>query len=206
MPIVKRPSVAKPSALRDTDPAPHVAALNSPDVETRWHAARALAAHPGAVPALADALANEQAPRVREAIITALMRIGNGASVEALLPYLRSDDAAARGAAIDALQALPQAVAPFLSVLLADTDADVRILATELARNMPAGEATQLLATLIEREAHPNVCAAAVDVLAELGTADALPALRKCADRFAATPFVPFAVSVAIARISGSAS
>jgi hypothetical protein len=71
---------------------------------------------------------------------------------------------------------------------------------------MPAPEATRLLSGLIEREPHPNVCAAAIDVLAEVGTPDAIPALRSCATRFATTPFLPFAVSVAIARIAGAES
>jgi hypothetical protein len=57
---------------------------------------------------------------------------------------------------------------------------------------------------LIVSEQHPNVCAAAVDVLTEVGTLEALPVLEKCAARFAATPFLPFAISAAIARISGA--
>jgi HEAT repeat protein len=205
MPLVRRDTTRSPVAdARLDDPAPHLAALNSPDAEDRWRAARALAGHAEAVPALAAALAAEKSPRVREAMMTALMRIGNEASVRVLLPLIRSEDAGQRSAAIDALQALPQAISPFLATLLADSDSDVRILATELARNMPSGEATRLLSALIEHEAHPNVCAAAVDVLAEVGTPDALPALQKCADRFSTTPFLPFAVTVAIGRITGS--
>ena len=92
--------------------------------------------------------------------------------------------------------------APFMAALLRDGDSDVRILAVELLRGMPAAEATRLLCALLERERHPNVCAAAVDVLAEVGTREALPALQACARRFAETPFLPFAISIAIARIS----
>jgi HEAT repeat protein len=205
MPFVKR-DVTDPPAAGDSpkDAAPHLAGLDSPDPEHRWRAARALAGQAEAVPALAAALSVEHTPRVREAIMTALMRVGNDASVQALLPHLRSDDAGQRSAAIDALQALPEAVSPFMATLLEDRDSDVRILAIELVRNMPFPEATQLLSGLLEHEEHPNVCAAAVEVLAEVGTRDALPALQKCAERFSATPFLPFAVSVAIGRISGS--
>jgi HEAT repeat protein len=181
----------------------HQAALDSPDAESRWKAARALSGRAAAVPVLAGALAREPVPRVREAIMTALIRIGNAASIEAILPYLRSQDAGLRAAAIEALQALPDAIAPFMAPLLSDSDSDVRLLATELARNMEASEATRLLCDLIEREQHPNVCGAAIDVLTEVGTTKALPALKKCAARFAAAPFLPFAISVAIARISG---
>jgi HEAT repeat protein len=182
----------------------HRSALDSADPESRWTAARALAGHAEAVPALAAALGREPVPRVREAIMTALLRIGDAASVEAILPYMRSQDAGLRAAAVEALQALPAAVAPFMAPLFSDRDPDVRLLATELARNMKASYATRLLCDLIGREQHPNVCAAAIDVLAEVGTPEALPALEKCAARFAATPFLPFAISVAIARISGA--
>jgi HEAT repeat protein len=190
-------------ASRETS-APHQLALDSPDAESRWTAARALAGRTDAVPALAAALAREPTPRVREALMTALIRTGNAASIEVLLPYLRSQNAGVRAAALEALQALPDAVAPFVSPLLSDGDSDVRLLATELARNMEASEATRLLCDLIEREHHPNVCAAAIDVLTEVGTEEALPTLEKCAVRFAATPFLPFAISVAISRISGA--
>lgn len=183
--------------------APHVA-LDSPDAESRWTAARALSGEASAVPALAAALGRESVPRVREAIMTSLMRVGNAASVQAILPYLRSEDAGLRGGAIETLQALPEAIEPFVAPLLSDSDSDVRLLATELARNMDGAEATRLLCGLIDREQHPNVCAAAIDVLAEVGTPQALPALERCAARFAATPFLPFAISVAIARISGA--
>jgi HEAT repeat protein len=184
--------------------AAHIAALSSPDAEARWRAARALGGVAGAVPDLAAALGAEPVPRVREAIMTALMRVGDEASVRALLPYLRSQDASQRAAAVEALQALPEAMSPFMAALLGDDDTDVRILATELARNMPAKEATRVLCGVLETEPHPNVCAAAIEVLAEVGTRDAVPALEACAQRFASTPFLPFAVSTTIARISST--
>ena len=49
------------------------------------------------------------------------------------------------------------------------------------------------------------MCAAAVDVLAEVGTRDAVPTLKACAERFSKTPFLPFAIATAIARISNAA-
>ena len=201
MPLIKGSS--KGSTPRG-DLTAQRSALDSPDAESRWTAARALAGHAEAVPALAAALGREPVPRVREAIMTALMGIGDAASVEAILPYLRSQDAGLRAAAVETLQALPEAIAPFMAPLLGDRDSDVRLLATELARNMKASDATRLLCDLIAREQHPNVCAAAIDVLTEVGTPEALPALETCAARFAATPFLPFAIAVAIARISGA--
>jgi len=205
MPFIRRdPTSSKPTAPAADELATQLADLGSADLERRWRAARGVGREPTAVPALASALAIEHSPRVREAIMTALMRIGDEASVRVLLPSLRSQDASLRGAAIEALQALPDAIVPFMGALLHDADTDVRILATELARNMPAADATRLLSELLEHEPHVNVCGAAIDVLAEVGTAAALPALQSCAKRFAGTSFLPFAVSVAVARISGT--
>jgi HEAT repeat protein len=205
MPFVKR-DTANPASAAGTpadELATHIAALRRPDAEARWQAARALVGRAEAVAPLTAALGVEPVARVRETIMTALMRIGNRASVEALLPYLRSQDAGQRGAAIEALQGLPDQVSPFMTALLADDDSDVRILATELARNLPPTEASRLLGGLLMVETHPNVCAATIDVLAEVGTADAIPALQLCAQRFAGTPFLPFAAAKAVALISG---
>ena len=204
MPLVKGSSKRPGVDGGRADIALLEAALGSAEAESRWAAARALAGRPDAVPMLAAALAAETVPRVREAIMTTLMRIGDAASVKTIVPYLRSQDAGLRAVAVETLQSLPEAIAPFIRTLFGDSDSDVRLLATELTRNMEAPEATRLLCDLIEHEQHPNVCAAAIEVLAEVGTLDALPVLERCAVRFAATPFLPFAVSVAIARITGA--
>jgi HEAT repeat protein len=205
MPLVKRGNPTSPAGATPAHEgiASYTSALANPDPDTRWNAARALGARAEAVPALAAALSTEGVPRVREAIMTALMRVGDNASVAALLPYMRSQDASVRSSAIEALQALPDTIQPFMARLFQDDDTDVRILASELARNLPADDATQILCALLQDEQHANVCAAAIDVLAEIGTPAAVPVLRACAQRFSQTPFLPFAVSLAIARITG---
>jgi len=200
MPFVKS---GETSHLR-VEPRRSAGALTSADPETRWNAARAIGIDADAVPQLAAALRAEPVPRVREAIITALMRIGDEASIAALMACLRSPDAGLRTACLDALRAMPQAILPFLASALEDHDSDVRIMATELARSVPPADANRLLCKLLEGERHANVCAVAIDVLAEVGTSDAIPALQKCAERFRTTAFLPFAASIAIARISGT--
>lgn len=201
MPLIRRDAPSRESPAAGDAESP-LAGLSSLDVEERWRAARAIASDAKFVSALAEALESETVPRVREAIITTLMRIGDQASAQTLLPYLRAQDAGVRTAAIDALQAMPDATAPFMTSLFCDADSDVRILATELVRKMPADKAIPLLTALLDRETHPNVCAAAIEVLTELGTPEALPALQACSVRFADTPFLPFAISHAISRIS----
>ncbi len=205
MPLIRRDDT-KPAAPREpaTDLATLVAALGDPDPDRRWRAARGLGRDAGAVPQLSAALGVEEVPQVREAIMTALLRIGDAGAVAALLPALRAQDAALRASAIETLQAMPEATLPFMTALLGDADSDVRILATELARNMPAETATALLCDLMAREPHPNVCAAAIEVLAEVGTRAAIPALQACARRFADVSFLPFAAAAAIDQISGA--
>lgn len=206
MPLIKRDGTSPTAAQKSPNSRPSLTELDSPDADVRWRAVRGLAPEPTFVAPLAAALQRETVPRIREAIITALMRIGDRASAQTLLPYLRSQDAGMRVAAVDALQALPEATAPFMSALLTDPDSDVRILATELVRKVPVETATSLLVSLLERETHPNVCGAAIEVLTELGTPAALPSLRACAVRFADTPFLSFALSHAIARIARAES
>ena len=75
-----------------------------------------------------------------------------------------------------------------------------------LARALPGERATALLDDVLLREMDVNVCAAAVDVLAEVGTVEALPALRTCAQRFPESPFLIFAIQVAADRISAQTS
>jgi len=102
MPLVKRGNPTSPAGATPAHEgiASYTSALANPDPDTRWTAARALGARAEAVPALAAALSTEGVPRVREAIMTALMRVGDNASVAALLPYMRSQDASVRSSAI----------------------------------------------------------------------------------------------------------
>jgi HEAT repeat protein len=199
MPLVRK-DTAEPNAPRD-GAADLAAALKSASADARWSAARGLAASPEGVQALAEALRVETDARVREAMFTSLARIGTPHSAAVAAPYLRSDDAEVRTGALDALRAMPQAARPELPALLEDHDPDVRLLACEIVRALPGPDALGLLGALLERESDVNVCAAAVDVVAEIGDATILPALARCAERFSGEPFLVFAVKVASDRI-----
>jgi HEAT repeat protein len=204
MPLLKRgtPGEAPPPPVETTDAL--ASELRHPDPERRWSAARRLGDRPDAAEHLAAALPGETEPRVVEAIFTSLARRGEE-SAPHLFPLLRSDDAALRNGAIEALQTMPAALTGHIEELLHDLDSDVRIFAVELTRKMPAAPATASLCRLLDRETHPNVCAAAVDVLAEIGSPDAIPHLQRCRDRFAAQPFLPFAIATAIETLSRAA-
>lgn len=201
MPLIRKDAAPKPDSR--PDPAAAAARLTGGTTDERWAAARELGGQPGGVEVLGAALALETDPRVREAIFTNLARLGTAEAAAVVLPHLRTDDANLRTGALDALRAMPQAAAAHVPALLRDADVDVRILACELVRHLPAGEATRLLGELLAREPEVNVCASAVDVLAECGGPEALPALQACAARFPGEAFLRFAIQVAAERIGG---
>jgi HEAT repeat protein len=200
MPLVRKG--ASPPPTTSPDQAAEKLLIGSAD--ERWAAARDLAGRPEGVSALAEALKEETDGNVREAILTSLARSGGPAAVEAILPLVRSDEAGLRTAALDALRLMPQALAEHLDVVLTDADTDVRILACDLARQLPGPLATRLLSGVLLNDPHANVCAAAVDVLAEAGDRDALPALAACEARFPASPFLAFAIGVVRQRIDAA--
>lgn len=202
MPLVRKPTQ---SAGQPKPSLPEVlTGLGSPHPDERWAAARAAAELPDAAAALAAALPNESDSRVREAMFTSLVRIGTRDSIAGVLPLLRSNDSALRTGALDALRSSPLAVREFLPQLLGDPDADVRILSCELARSLPSEEASRSLCALLAREPEINVCAAAIEVLAEVGDRSALPTLAQCAQRFSQVPFLGFAITLATERITAA--
>lgn len=207
MPLIRKPPPAGPgTATPAPDPTSVLDALARGNDDERWSAARAAADLPSTAPGLGNALAREQSPIVREAIFSALVRIATPQSVETVLPFLRSDDALIRTEASDALLAMKDAAWPYVPALLKDQDASVRILACVLVRDMPSQVAAGLCCELLDSEPEPNVCAAAVETLAEIGEPSALPALVRCADRFRATPFLEFSISIVIDRVRSRVS
>jgi len=199
MPLIRKDKAPAPAS--PVDSAKVMDALASGTEDERWDAARAAPGIPGAAKALSDALMREPSARVREALFTSLSRIVTPESVELLLALLRLDDARLRVGALDALRAMDGLAWTYLPALLRDPDPDVRLLACELARDQPGEEAARLLCGLLEIEREPNVCASAVEVLAEIGGPDAVPALARCEERFRGHPFLEFAIRAAVERI-----
>ena len=205
MPLIRKP----PSAADQKPTASESAVLDAlarGNDDERWAAARVAADFPDSVPAIADALRCERSAVVRKALFSALARIASPQSVEAVLPFLRSDDALARTEACDTLVAMKEAAWPSVAALMRDSDDDVRILACSLARDMPRDSAVTLCCELLDSEPEVNVCAAAVEVLAEIGEAAALPALERCAQRFGDAPFLAFSIQMAIDRVRSQPS
>jgi HEAT repeat protein len=200
MPLIRKPTdrpAPKKTGLDDL-----LKGLADPDPDQRWTAAREAAQVVGGAAALAMALPTENDPRVREAMFTALARIGTPETAAAVISLLRSDAANLRTGALDTLRLMVSRMHDLLPKLLKDQDVDVRILSCELGRSLPSPEATSLMCAVLDNDTDANVCAAAVDVLAEVGGTEALPSLRACALRFPATPFLAFAIKAAVDRLA----
>ena len=206
MAIVKRKEIQTVGAderSRPRDMEGLVAELaDSNPVARRW-AARDLAAFPEAAAALVARLAKETDAAVREAILTSLTLIGNRAAVEGLVECLRSEDASLRNEAIEAMKNLPEAVAPIMAGLLADPDPDVRIFAVNILESLRHPDVEQWLIEVIRKDEHVNVCATAVDLLGEVGTEAAVPALEALKARFPDEPYIVFTADLALKRIRG---
>jgi HEAT repeat protein len=180
-----------------------VADLASADTSTRRRAAQALSRMPDAVAAICAHLANEQSLSVRSIILTGLIVNKSPAVVLGLLPLLGSEDANLRNGAIEALQRMPDEVAPHMEAMLADPNSDVRIFAVDVLSALPHPMVPEWLRRVVTLDPHVNVCAAALDALAEAGQPDVIPALEELADRFPDVAFIQFAVDAAIRRIHG---
>jgi hypothetical protein len=94
-------------------------------------------------------------------------------------------------------------VSATLRSLLADPNPDVRIFAVNILDSRRQPNVESWLIEVIEKDAHLNVCATAVDLLCEVGTESAMEPLLKLKARFASSPFIQFSADRAIKRIRG---
>ena len=177
-----------------------LADLTAAQAETRSAAARALGAAGEGGAALLAQLPCETDPAVRECILLALARIGGEEVSRGLIPFIRSDDAGLRNACIETLQALPDGAAGAMHVMLDDPDPHLRIFACNILAELGREDAAERLCAVLRKDGHPNVCAAAVDALEELGGPEVAGALRDVRARFPEEPYLAFAVDAALAR------
>lgn len=175
--------------------------INPVDEELRRMSARDLEHYPEAVPALLSQLNREESASVSYAIFIALARIGNSEAVKGILPFLRSENAGLRNAAIEVLKDLPDSLAPHMETLLHDQDPDVRIFAVNILESLRHPRVVEWLLEVIEHDPHVNVCATALDLLAEVGDEACLEGLSQLKSRFPDEPYLRFAVDTAVLRI-----
>jgi HEAT repeat protein len=138
---------------------------------------------------------------VRDIILDRLVATRDIDLARPLLGMVRSDDIPLRNAVIAALPMVGEALLPELQPLLGDADHAVRIAAVNMLQGLSGQRAVDMAIATIESDPHVNVCAAAVDILAEAGDVAAIEPLEALAKRFADVPFIAFAVAAAIKRI-----
>ncbi|RUR35729.1 HEAT repeat domain-containing protein [Vreelandella populi] len=170
----------------------------------RREAARALAILPQTSALLACQLEEEAERSVLEALVTGLAERADETAVLALLDCLRSEDAALRNDAIEALKVAGRHHPVLIQEALADSDSDMRILAIGILESLKHPDVELWLIDLIEHDPHLNVCACAVDLLCEVGTERAFHALELCRVRFPDEAYLGFAISLALTRLQGA--
>ena len=171
---------------------------------TRRWAARDLADCPDAAACLVAQLGSEADRSVREVIFSSLTALGNTVAVAGLVHCLRSEQAALRNEAIDSMKKMPLQVAPIMHGLLHDADPDVRIFAVNILESLHHPEVERWLIAIIGNDPEVNVCGSAVDLLCELGTEAARPALQQLKTRFSEQPYIQFAADLALRRLTTS--
>ncbi|SHK12946.1 HEAT repeat domain-containing protein [Rhodothermus profundi] len=180
-------------------------ALQDPNPARRRQAVRRLADVPEGLSYLMAHLEKETDVSVLEVLLQELVRAATPEARAALVQGLRSDQATLRNATLDALRQHPDQAASLVEQLLQDPDPDVRILTLSLLGTLALPQTETWLIQVLEHDPHVNVCAAAIDLLCEVGTEAARPALEAARRRFANEPYVQFAVKQALRRIGGEA-
>ena len=204
--IKTRTQTAKPvtedERKQTRDCASLISELENTNPTVRRWAARDLTDCPDASSALASRLQREDDEAVREIILTTLTSLGDEVAVAGLVECLRSEEASLRNEAIEAMKQLPDEVAPIMLGLLADADPDVRIFAVNILESLRHPEVESWLITVIESDPQLNVCATAVDLLGEVGSAAAREPLLRLKARYADEPYIQFATDLALKRIA----
>lgn len=151
---------------------------------------------------LVRAMIDAATPMERARLLGRLVDLASGEAVDALASLLSHGDPAVRADGIDGLRRSDRSLRlPVLARLLADPSPDMRIRALDAFERLPDSEVEQMLIALLGREREANVCGVVLDLLVEVGSCEALPAIREARLRFANEPFIAFAADIAISQI-----
>lgn len=153
---------------------------------------------------LVDHVGHEPEISVRGSIFTALLKLKDSAAIGKLLELLHSDHAALRNEVIEVLQQLPDEVSLHIQALLHHQDSDIRIFALNILQTLCHPDTPKWLIDVVAQDMHVNVCATALDVIAEVSSVEILPALETLKTRFT-DPYIRFAVDATIKRIQEGA-
>jgi HEAT repeat protein len=187
---------------KDRDYASLIQQLEHEDPLVRRWGARDLAEYPQAAAALTSRLLGEVELSVREVILSSLAAIGDETAVRGLVDCLRSEDALLRNEAIEIMKLLPDQVAPIMLTLLVDADTDVRIFAVNILESLRHPAVENWLIEVIQHDENVNVCATALDLLAEVGSKASEQPLTQIQARFPGEPYIRFAAEMALKRLA----
>jgi HEAT repeat protein len=148
-------------------------------------------------------LVGQTDPLVTETALTQLARLDGAFATEALIRLMREGDTALRNGAIETLGSLGERAVDALAPLFVDAgaDTDARIYALTALALVASSRAAKLALDVALNDADVNVCAAAVDVVAESGVREMAAALEQVAARFPDRPYLAFAAGAAQHRL-----
>lgn len=135
---------------------------------------------------------------VQEAAENALRRIRGSATVTAVAPLLRSEDAAIRNSAMDILREIGSDDVRMLAALVHDDDPDVRIFAADILGTSDSPLAVATLCDALAKDPEVNVRYQICISLGELGSVQAAETLSKALKD---EEWVQFAAVEALAKI-----
>ena len=176
----------------------------SPDETTRRFAAEDLGRcdDERAVDALIRLL-GDGSVAVKEAAAESLKALGGAVAGGKLLPLLESDEASARGYAVEILESVGEPAIPLLLRLCGAESVDLRKFAMDIIGNIGVKSDSEAYGSCVGLLDDPNVnvAAAAAEALGKIGEPAALPLLES---RFAAAhPWAQCHILLAIASLDG---
>ena len=172
--------------------------LESPlPAERRW-AAVDLSKYPSASKALLERLKREEDISVRGALLNSLYVLKSEEVARELIECLKSEDVLLRNEVIETLKNMPEEVSPFIEELLKSPDPDLRIFAINIMESLKHPKVIEWLKEVMLRDAHINVCGAALNLAFELGAEELIEAIQRVKERFPEEPYIQFSADLAL--------
>ncbi len=140
---------------------------------------------------------------IQEAADSSLRKIGGKATVQAVLPLLRSDDAPVRNLSMDILREVGSQDMGSLISLVQDEDPDIRIFMTDILGSTGNVLAVEPLCEALLKDPEVNVRYQAAVSLGELGKPEAAPCLNKA---IGDEEWVQYSVIEALTKIGHASS
>lgn len=182
-------------ALLDASELQH--ALESADASLRRQSIQQAQIGQAVTDVLLAHLEHETCDTVLEALMLALARSQDVSVVAPMLEIFNSENVLLRNRAIEVLLHFPEQVMEQLPRAYAESGSDAQIFLINLMMDLKHPEVLAWLIEVLQTETQPNAVAAVLEVMAEIGDATCLPALRDVQQRWGEDPFMAFAIEFA---------